>query len=89
MKKGIIGKKLGMTQIFDEMGNVIVQIKGEKRTVRHNRLKLLVSASELYPDDYDFSIIFDTVENRKARHILSKRYDADATVILKEGNGQN
>ena len=23
MKKGIIGKKLGMTQIFDEMGNVI------------------------------------------------------------------
>jgi len=23
MKKGIIGKKLGMTQIFDEVGNVI------------------------------------------------------------------
>ena len=23
MKKGIIGKKLGMTQIFDEKGNVI------------------------------------------------------------------
>jgi large subunit ribosomal protein L3 len=23
MKKGIIGKKIGMTQIFDEQGNVI------------------------------------------------------------------
>ena len=23
MKKGIIGKKIGMTQIFDERGNVI------------------------------------------------------------------
>ena len=23
MKKGIIGKKIGMTQVFDEMGNVI------------------------------------------------------------------
>ena len=23
MKKGIIGKKLGMTQIFDEKGNVV------------------------------------------------------------------
>ncbi|MBQ8578245.1 MAG: 50S ribosomal protein L3, partial [Clostridia bacterium] len=23
MKKGIIGKKLGMTQVFDENGNVI------------------------------------------------------------------
>ena len=27
MKKGIIGKKLGMTQIFDEKGNVIKKIK--------------------------------------------------------------
>lgn len=69
----------------DEYGNVIVHIKGEKRTVRHNRLKLLVPASELYPEDYDFSIVFDTVENRKARHILSKRYDGEATVVIREG----
>lgn len=75
-------------QSADEMGNVIVQIKGEKRSVRHNRLRLLVPASELYPEDYDFSIIFDTVENRKARHILSKRYDAEATVVLKEGKNK-
>lgn len=72
-------------QPADDMGNVVVQIKGEKRTIRHTRLKLLVSAADLYPDDYDFSIIFDTVENRKARHILSKRYDAEATVIIQEG----
>jgi len=79
-KKGIVYKPA------DELGNVIVQVKGEKRTVRHNRLRLLVPASELYPDDYDFSIIFDTVENRKARHILSKRYDAEATIIIQEGS---
>ena len=24
MKKGIIGKKIGMTQIFDEKGNVVI-----------------------------------------------------------------
>lgn len=70
----------------DEFGNVIVHIKGEKRTIRHNRLKLLVPASELYPEDYDFSIVFDTVENRKARHILSKRYDEEATVVIRKGN---
>lgn len=73
-------------QPADEIGNVIVQIKGEKRIVRHTRLRLLVPAKELYPDDYDFSIIFDTVANRKARHILSKRYDEDATIIHHEGN---
>ena len=72
-------------QPADEYGNVIVQIKGEKKAVRHTRLRLLVPAAELYPEDYDFSIIFDTVENRKARHVLSKRYDADATVVIQEG----
>ena len=80
------GEKGIVLQPADDMGNVVVQVKGEKQSVRHNRLKLLVPAAELYPDDYDFSIIFDTVENRKARHILSKRYDAEATVILREGN---
>ena len=80
------GEKGIVYQPADESGNVVVQIKGEKRSIRHTRLRLLVSAAELYPDDYDFSIIFDTVENRKARHILSKRYDAEATVVLREGS---
>ena len=84
------GKEKGIVyQPADELGNVIVQIKGEKQTVRYNRLRLLVPAAELYPDDYDFSIIFDTVENRKARHLLSKRYDPDATVTIKEGKTES
>lgn len=69
----------------DELGDVIVQVKGVKRTVRHTRLQLLVPASELYPPDYDFSIVFDTVENRKASHLLGRRYDADAVVVHRTG----
>ena len=34
----------------------------------------------MYPEDYDFSIVFDSVANRKARHILNKRYDREAEV---------
>ena len=69
----------------DDDGNVVIQLQGEKITVRHNRLKLLVPAAELYPPDYDFSIVFDTVANRKAAHTIDRRYDADAVVVLKEG----
>ena len=29
---------------------------------------------QLYPEDYDFSIIFDSVENRKARHQMGKHH---------------
>ncbi|MBR3020207.1 MAG: DNA mismatch repair protein MutS [Clostridia bacterium] len=69
----------------DDEGNVVIQLQGQKMTVRHNRLKLLVPATELYPPDYDFSIIFDTVANRKAAHTMARKYDPNAVVILKEG----
>jgi len=61
-------------------GEVGVQIKDKKILINHKRLKLLVSAKELYPEDYDFSIVFDSVENRKARHIMSKRHDANVAI---------
>ncbi len=69
----------------DDDGNVIIQLQGQKRAVRHNRLKLLVPASELYPPDYDFSIVFDTVANRKAAHTMDRKFDPDAVIVLKEG----
>ena len=69
----------------DENGNVVIQLQGQKLTVRHNRLKLLVPAAELYPPDYDFSIIFDSVENRKAAHTIYRKHDPNAVVVLKEG----
>lgn len=64
----------------DERGDVLVQVKGEKITVNQKRLKLKVAAAELYPEDYDFSIIFDTVENRKARHKMEKGYQEDLVI---------
>jgi len=69
----------------NEKGEVGVQVKGEKRLVNHKRIKLNVPASELYPEDYDFSIIFDSVENRKARHLLGKRHVEGNIVIIQEG----
>ncbi len=72
-------------QPADDDGNVIIQLQGEKISVRHNRLKLLVPAARLYPPDYDFSIIFDTVANRKASHTMDRKFDPDAVIVLKEG----
>ena len=72
-------------QPADDEGNVIIQIQDRKMTVRHNRLKLLVSAEQLYPPDYDFSIVFDTVANRKAAHTMDRKFDPDAVIIVKKG----
>lgn len=64
----------------DLQGNYVVQVKGEKLTINHKRLKLYIAANELYPDDYDFDIIFQTRENRKKSKILSKKHTEDITI---------
>lgn len=78
------GKEIGIVyQPEDEEGQMIVQIRGRKRRVSCKRVKLLAPASELYPPDYDFSIVFDSVQNRKARHQMSKHH-VEGLVIREE-----
>ncbi|MCL2568994.1 MAG: DNA mismatch repair protein MutS [Oscillospiraceae bacterium] len=68
----------------NEQGDVIVQIKGVKQAMKHNRIQLKVPAAELYPPDYDFSIIFDTVEHRKARHQMGRKFDPTVSISYSE-----
>lgn len=56
----------------DNKGEVCVQVKGDKLMFNHKRVKLHIPAESLYPEDYDMSIIFDSVENRKAKNKLDK-----------------
>lgn len=74
-------KKIGIIcRMADEKGMLQVQMKKEKRWVSHKRIKLHVVAEQLYPEDYDFSIIFDSVEKRKAQHDMKRKYvDAELT----------
>lgn len=80
-------KEIGLVyQQANSVGELGVQIKGIKKLVNHKRVKLHVPASELYPEDYDFSIVFDTVENRKARHLMEKRHEPGNVIVIKEGD---
>lgn len=74
-------KKIGIVcQTANEKGVLRVQMPDKKIWINHKRLKLHVPATELYPEDYDFSIIFDTVENRKLRHQMERKYVDGATL---------
>ncbi|MDP4133675.1 MAG: DNA mismatch repair protein MutS [Bacillota bacterium] len=68
----------------NEKGELGVQIKGKKQIINHKRIKLLTPARELYPENYDFSIIFDTVDNRKARHKMEKGHRPDLEIKCEE-----
>lgn len=68
-------KKIGIVCApINEKGVLRVQLPNKKIWINHKRVRLHVSAAELYPEDYDFSILFETVENRKKRHDMQRKY---------------
>lgn len=74
-------KKIGIVfKPANEKGEIGVQIKKDKFMINHKRLKLKASRDDLYPADYDFSIVFDSVANRKARHTMERKYDPNLTI---------
>lgn len=77
-KIGIVYKKA------NEKGEVGVQIQKNKQLINHKRLQLKVAATEMYPEDYDFSIIFDTVANRKLRKKMEKDHQPDKELIYEK-----
>ncbi len=71
-------KKIGIVCVpINEKGVLRVQLPNKKIWINHKRVKLHVAAAELYPEDYDFSIIFDTAETRKKRHDMQRKYTDD------------
>ncbi len=78
-------KKIGIVcKPENDKGVLQVQLKGKKIWINHKRIKLHVAAQELYPEDYDFSIIFDTVENRKLRHQMERKYVEGGQILVEE-----
>lgn len=68
-------KKIGIVcEPMNEKGVLRVQLSGKKIWINHKRVKLHVAAAELYPADYDFSILFESVENRKIKHDMERKY---------------
>jgi DNA mismatch repair protein MutS2 len=64
----------------DDKGRYIVQIKDEKHEIPHKRLSLYISAAELYPEGYDFDIIFESKENRKKDKLMGKKFVEGLTI---------
>ncbi len=79
------GKQIGIVyQTADEKGQIGVQIQRKKQLVNHKRLQLKAPAEQMYPEDYDFSIVFDSVDTRKKRRQMEKRHDPTVQITVEE-----
>ena len=78
-------KKIGIVcKTANEKGVLRVQMADKKIWVNRKRMKLHVAAEKLYPDDYDFSIIFDSVKNRKLRHQMDRGKMIEEQITIDE-----
>lgn len=80
---------LGKTGIVyeeeDWRGNVGVMIQKQKCKINKKRLVLHIAKKELYPDDYDFDIVFETKENRKKKKLMSRKH-VEGVMITKKSD---
>ena len=68
-------RKIGIVcEPINDKGVLRLQLRDKKIYINHKRVKLHVAAEELYPEDYDFSIIFESVKNRKIKHDMDRKY---------------
>jgi DNA mismatch repair protein MutS2 len=73
-------------EIENSKGEYGVMVMKKKIKVNKNRLSIYIQGDELYPEDYDFDIVFDTKDNRKNKNLLNKRHVDGVEVIIKKGD---
>ncbi|GIP23646.1 DNA mismatch repair protein MutS [Paenibacillus sp. J22TS3] len=64
----------------DGRGMLGVMVQKQKLRINHKRLKPYIAKEELYPEEYDFDIVFESKENRKKKKIMSKRHVEGLTI---------
>jgi dsDNA-specific endonuclease/ATPase MutS2 len=55
-------------------GEIGVMVMKKKLKINQKRLSLYVDGSELYPEDYDFDIVFKNKDYRKKNKIMNKKH---------------
>ena len=66
-------------------GDVGVLIMKKRFVINRKRLRPYIDGKDLYPEDYDLSIVLDSKENRKKRRIMNKRHVEGLTIEVHEG----
>lgn len=55
-------------------GEIGVMIMKKRFTINKKRIRPFIEGKDLYPEDYDLSIVLDSVETRKKHKLMSKRH---------------
>ena len=78
-----MGRSGIICELENSKGEYGVMVMKKKLIINNKKLSLHISQEELYPEDYDFDVIFESVENRKKDKLMSKKH-VEGTKIVRE-----
>jgi DNA mismatch repair protein MutS2 len=61
-------------ELENNKGEVGVMVMKQKFKINHKRLTLYIDGEELYPEDYDFDIVFESKDNRRKKKIMDRKH---------------
>lgn len=61
-------------ELENNKGEFTVMVMDKKFKINHKRLSLYIDNKELYPENYDFDIVFKSKDYRKKNKLLNKRH---------------
>lgn len=69
-------------ELENNKGEVGVMVMKKKFKINHKRLSLYIAGDELYPENYDYDIVFESVENRKKNKLMNKKHVEGMTIEI-------
>jgi dsDNA-specific endonuclease/ATPase MutS2 len=69
-----MGRTGVVCELENNKGEIGVMVMKQKFKINHKRLSLYIEGQELYPEDYDFDIVFESKDNRKKKKLMSKKH---------------
>ncbi|MGE5582241.1 MAG: endonuclease MutS2 [Bacillota bacterium] len=77
-----LGEKGVVCTAPDAKGRIRVLVKGKKMDIQLKRVKLLIPAAQLYPENYDLNTIFLSKEDRKLKKQMRKRHQPGISRVI-------
>ncbi len=71
-------------ELENAKGEYGVIVMKKKLKINKKRLSLHIAKEELYPEDYNFDIVFESKEDRKKKNIMNKKHVKGVEVELKK-----
>lgn len=72
----------------DSKGDIGVMVMKKKLRINKKRLTLYIDGKEMYPDNYDYDIVFESKDNRKRKHRMEKGHTEGNFVEIRSGNAE-